>query len=316
VPPIADQEQREQLSLFDLGIDMQTLKLERQKLNGHTRAKNSAKAIEADWRLFTAWCASVGRSALPTTPETVELYLTDEMRAGRKHSTLSRRTWSIAEKHKAAGEASPISDAVREVLAAIARVKGTAPEQKAALTPEELRAMAESCDTATERGIRDRSVLVVGFASGLRRSELVALDLADVRFVDGRGLVITVRRAKNDQAGEGRQFGIFAGKHASTCPVRTLKAWLKVRGRQPGPLWGISVDTVWDIVRRAAERAGLDPERFGAHSLRAGMITTAIANGSPEALVMQRSGHKSHSSFQKYVRPSKLFNLDLLDKAL
>ncbi|HLJ49108.1 MAG TPA: site-specific integrase [Bryobacteraceae bacterium] len=306
----------EQLALFDLGVDLMALKRERDQLNGHATAANTRRALDSDWRHFATWCRRAGRTSLPAAAETVELYLTHcAAKLGHKTSTVQRRAWSISRQHRSAGEISPLGDQVRGLLAAIARKFGTAPQQPAAVTPEELRAMSLACDDSP-RGIRDRAILVLGFATGCRRSELVALRIQDVT-VAGKGLVVKVRRAKNDQTGRGREIGVFRGRRAETCPVRTLRAWLRLRGPSPGLLFGLTTgESINYVVHQAAKRAGLDPARYSAHSLRAGMCTTAVASGAPESIVMRRSGHKSASSFQRYVRPAEMFASDPLAKAL
>ncbi len=313
MPPV---QSAEQLTLFDLGVDLMALKRERDQLNGHAIAPNTRRALDADWKHFVAWCQRAGRAPLPAAAETLELYLTHcAAKLGQKTSTVQRRAWSIARQHRAAGEPSPLGERVRGLLGAIARKYGTAPQQPAAITPEELRAMSRACKD-TPHGIRDRAILVLGFATGCRRSELVALRIQDVT-VSTKGLVVKVRRAKNDQTGRGREVGIFRGRHPETCPVRVLRAWLRVRGPSPGSLFQLTTgEAINYIVHQAAKRAGLDPARYSAHSLRAGMCTTAIAAGTPESIVMKRSGHKSAASFQRYVRPAEMFSTDPLAKAL
>ena len=132
---------------------------------------------------------------------------------------------AIRERHEAAELANPVGYEVRRVMAGLSRKRGLRPEAKAAVTPDELRAMLGPLDRATVQGARDASILLLGFATGLRRSDLVALDLEDVRFV-AQGLVAIGRgvREKNDQAGEGRLMGVFPGAREETCPVRALRA--------------------------------------------------------------------------------------------
>jgi integrase len=166
-------------------------------------------------------------------------------------------------------------------------------------------------------GIRDKALLLVGFAGALRRSELVALTVADLDFTP-EGLVVALRRSKTDQEGKGRKIGIPPGR-ARTCPVRALQDWLEAAGIGEGavfrgvnrhgqvadkPLTGRSVAR---IIQRAAERAGLDSTRFAGHSLRAGLVTTAAKAGKPTHSIMAQTGHKSVGMVQKYIREAKLF---------
>jgi len=249
----------------------------------------------------------------------------DLEKRGRKVATIQRRLSAIRSRHLSAGQANPAGERVKELMRAISREVGVAQQGKAALTAGELRAISEALGRSLVH-VRDRALLVLGFASALRRSELSALDLADLRFVR-EGLVLRVRRSKNDQKGEGREIGIFRGRRPSTCPVRTMQAWLKLRGQAPGPLF-LATDawkltgrrlcgpSICAIVKRCVEEIGLNPARYGAHSLRAGMVTAAIEAGVPESLVMQRSGHKSLAVMARYVRPARLFTVDPLARAL
>ena len=154
---------------------MGKLKAERERLNGHRRAPATALALESDWRHFERWARSVGRAPLPASSETVELYLTYcATDLGHRVSTLHRRVWAIGRTHQAAGQASPVGDRVRGLMAATARAKGTRSRAKAALTMEQLHRMVAGLDARTERGARDRAILLLGFSTGLRRSELAA----------------------------------------------------------------------------------------------------------------------------------------------
>jgi len=313
LPPIEEHE-LQQLSLFDLGVDMAALRVARQKLSLQTRAPNTRRALEGNWRTFSAWCRDAGRKSLPASSETVELYLTD---LGRSHkvSTLQQHAWAIAQQHKVAGLASPVGPGAREVIAATARARGVQTAPKAAITPDDLREMVHQLDVCTHRGARDRAILVLGFATGMRRSELAGLELRDVEFVS-KGLVVTLRRSKVDQNGEGRQIGVFRGRRPETCPVRALRAWLRKRGDRAGSLFGVQGWTINEIVRGAAESIGLDPADYGAHSLRAGMITAANAEGVPDSAIMRRSGHKSVQTLSRYVRHRDLFAFNPLSRAL
>src|SRR5579864_374695 len=172
------------------------------------KAPATLKAYRSDWRDFESWCLAHGLTALPAAPETVALYLAERADA-LKPATLTRRLAAIAKVHSAAGYESPASlrhAAVSEVLKGIRRTKGTAPACKAPLLVGQLKAsLRDSRDDLL--GVRDRALLLVGFAGAFRRSELVALDIDDVAFTDD-GLVINVRRSKTDQEGEGRKVGI------------------------------------------------------------------------------------------------------------
>jgi integrase len=317
----------EQLSLFDEGIDLRALRLDRAALAERHWSEHTKSAYSYDWRVFTRWCAEAGRRTLPASSDTLQLFAVAEARAGRLPSTIARHIAAIRAKHLAAGFASPVDQDFREVLGGINRKLGTAPRHaKAALSVADLKLLLAVCADGP-RGARDRAMLLVGFASGLRRSNLVALDLADVE-IRPEGLAINVPRSKTDQEGKGWQVGVNRGEHRATCPTRALAAWIAERGAWDGPLFcRIGRDEsvkrerlfgrdVARLVKRAAKDAGLDPRKYGGHSLRAGCATTAAENGSSDIAIMGRTGHKSVAMLGRYVRHGSLFALDPLAGAL
>ena len=166
-----------------------------------SRSENTRRAYRTDWDHFAEWCDRRGLASLPADPTAVALYITD-MADTLKPSTIARRLVSIAQAHKAAGHPSPTTDErVRLVNAGIRRVHGVAPRQVRPVVTEDLRRMVKACGE-DPAGVRDRALLLLGFAAALRRSELVALDAVDVEETHD-GLVVTVRRSKTDQEGAG-----------------------------------------------------------------------------------------------------------------
>jgi len=282
-----------------------------------SRAVNTRRAYRADWADFTAWCQEHRRTALPATPETLVLYLSDRA-ATLKTLTLQRRLTAISQAHKAADLDTPTADrAVRRVMTGIRRQNGTAQEGKAPAITREIRAMVDHLP-ATLRGQRDRALLLLGFAGAFRRSELVSLDVGDLAWSDD-GLVVRLRRSKTDQEGAGRTVGIPYGSKPGTCPVRAVRAWLTAAGIADGPLFRgvdphrnlgqtrLSDKTVARVVKAAAEAAGLDPARYAGHSLRAGLATAAAQAGVAERVIMAQTGHKSLPMVRKYIREGSLF---------
>jgi len=325
----ADACEPEQLALFDAGVDLALLRIERAAAREAKRSDATRRAYAVDWRDFAGWCVAAGRVALPASSDTVSLYLVGQAHAGKAVATIERRAAAIAARHLTGGHPSPVTADVREVLYGLRRKLGTAPRRaKAALSIDELRAMVAALP-ADLFGVRDRAVLLVGFASGLRRSELAALELGDVA-IEARGLVLQLRRSKTDQASAGRELGVHRGRRRSTDPVAALEAWLVERGRWAGALFcriqarrrgeasahvvraALSPAGVAAIVHAAAKRAGLEPGRFGGHSLRAGLATAAAAAGAPELAIMRRTGHKSVTMVERYVRHGTLFAVDPL----
>ncbi len=282
-----------------------------------SRAANTRRAYRADWADFTAWCEEHSRTALPTSPESVVLYLSDRATA-LKPATLQRRLAAISQVHKAADLDAPTTDrAVRRVMTGIRREKGSAQTGKSPAVTKDIKAMV-AVQPVTLRGRRDRALLLLGFAGAFRRSELVALDVGDVTATDD-GLIVQLRRSKTDQEGSGRTIGIPYGSKPETCPVRAVRTWLASAAITEGPLFR-GVDrhdvlaktrlcdkTVARVVKHAAQTAGLDPARYAGHSLRAGLATAAAQAGVSERVIMAQTGHKSLPMVRKYIREGSLF---------
>ena len=280
------------------------------------KAPNTKRAYRADWQDFTAWCRDQRLDPLPAAPETVALYLT-QLSDHRKVSTLQRRMAAISQAHQFAGHPSPTKESlVRTVMSGIRRAKGTAQERKAPTMTDDIRAMVEALpDNLT--GIRDRALLLVGFAGAFRRSELVGLDVTDLQFTS-QGLVITLRRSKTDQEGEGRTIGIPHGTN-SLCPVKALQEWLTVSGIAEGAIFRpinrhgqirsrrMTAQVVSLVVKKYAEATGLNPTQYAGHSLRAGLATSAAASGTPERVIQRQTGHRSLTILRRYIRDGDLF---------
>jgi site-specific recombinase XerD len=281
------------------------------------RAPNTLRGYRADWRDFAGWCETHRLAALPAAPETVALYLS-ALAGRRTTATLQRRLSAIARAHKAAGHPSPTTDAtVRTVWSGIRRTHGTAQEGKTPLVTAELRRVV---DRLGERpiAVRDRALLLLGFAAALRRAELVALDVDDVQ-ATAAGLVVRVRRSKTAQEGAGRTVGVPCGSHPETCPLRAVQRWLAVR-RNPAPAFFCWIDrhghqhpgqlsdrAVALVVKRHARAAGLDAASYAGHSLRAGFATAAAEADVPERVIALQTGHKSMVVLRRYIRSGSLF---------
>lgn len=280
------------------------------------RSPRTLAAYAADLAHFQRWAADHRCAALPAEPATLCLYLAD-LAASYRPSTITRRLASISVAHQDLGLPSPTADPrVRTVARGIRRTLGTAAAEAAPAGIGEVRRMTAHLP-ASVLGARDRALLLVGFAGALRRSELVALDLADL---DDRaeGLTLRLRRSKTDQEGAGRLVALPFGRDPQTCPVSALRQWLQMGQITYGALLR-SVDrhgnvggrlsdrAVSLIVKRAAEAAGLDPARYSGHSLRAGFATTAAANGASERAIAAQTGHKSMEVLRRYVRHGSVF---------
>jgi site-specific recombinase XerD len=282
-----------------------------------SKAESTIRGYRADWQDFCGWCEAHSLCPLPASPEVVAAYIAEC--AGRlRVGSIQRRINAIAEAHKAVGLESPTHHAmVTNTMKGIRRTKGTASVQKAPAVTDDIRAMVEATDTGLI-GARDRALVLLGFAGAFRRSELVGLDVEDCAFGKD-GLTVTLRRSKTDQEGQGRKIGIPYGANPETCPVRTIQAWLEIAGInsgrlfrsitrhgrvQPGRLSGIDVARV---VKKLAERAGLDPAKYAGHSLRAGHATSAAIAGASERSIMNQTGHRSVHMVRRYIRDGSLF---------
>ena len=281
------------------------------------RAEATRRACASDLRDFERCCTHNGLVPLPATPQTLALYLA-ELAGKRKVSTVRRRVVAIAQQHRLLGHPSPAADPiVREILAGIARTHGTAPRTKTALTAELLKDVLHRLDDGL-RGRRDRALLLLTFAGGFRRSEVAALDVADVRF-EKRGAVVTLRRSKTDQLGAGREVAIPQLRTEALCPVHALRAWLAAAAIVEGPLFRtfslrgelqehrIDGRDVARLVQRLTGRARLAGD-FAAHSLRAGFVTSGAERGIAEASLQNVTGHRSATILRGYVRRATLFD--------
>jgi integrase len=295
------------------------------------RAPNTLKAYASDVEDFSTYCRVElgGADPLPAAPETVTLYITDmASERGLKASTIQRRLASISAWHKRAGFASPTEERlVRETMKGIRRKKGSRQKQAAPLTVAVLkRVLGAIRERDPETGkvlpaaLRDRALLLLGFAGSFRREEISALRVSDLEFFEGRGIVVLVKRSKTDSAGEGEAVGVPYGNHEDTCPVTAVERWVSFSGRsgeaslfcrvdRHGNLkaGGLSGDGINDIVKKRVEEAGLDPSRYSGHSLRAGLPTSASEARVGMEAWMPHTRHKSVAVAMRYARRGTLF---------
>lgn len=283
------------------------------------RAASTFRAYEHDWKMFCGWCAGHGIAPLPANPQTVILYATDLTKNGaRRLATLSRRLAAISQLHQQAGFETPTrSWELKQFLAGLRRELGVAPIRKRPLLVEDLKQIvAHIPDTLLGR--RDRALLLFGFTGGFRRSELVALNVEDCDPARD-GLVVTVRRGKTDQEGQGRPVGIPRGTARATCPVWALERWREAAGIETGAIFRVmnrhghvlnkrlSGEGVALVVKRHVEQLGFDPVAFAGHSLRAGLATSAAAAGKSERAIMNQTGHRSVTTVRRYIREGSVF---------
>lgn len=282
------------------------------------KARNTREAYGGDWKAFETWCRSSGLGSLPAEPAVVVMYITSLATSGKRVATISRVLVSISQKHKMADHQSPTSSAqVLELMKGIRRSLGTSQIQKFAVEAQNLKAMVlELGDDLLS--IRDRALLLVGFAGAFRRSELIGLNVENVEFTCD-GLVITVERSKTDQEGRGSKIGVPFGGSPITCPVRALRAWLDAANITEGPVfrgvgrWNqvgvrrLNDRAVSRVVKKYTSLIGLDSRCYSGHSLRSGFATSAARAGKSERSIMNQTGHRSVAMVRRYIRQGTLF---------
>lgn len=269
--------------------------------NRTSRATNQAH--EYDWKVFETFADVMGVTALPASTDTILAFFADQAKT-KKMATIQRYKSSISVIHKEKGFPSPFAvPAVEHMLEGMRRQLGMAQEGRDALDYDAVANAELGDDIAT---IRDRALVLFGFMTALRGTEICALNMEDLEFVD-EGVIVTVRKSKTDQHKTGRVVSVPRSKTKKTCPVRALEKWLKEsKAAASGPVFRtlsrtgavllkrISRGTVWDVVKDLAKRAGLEGE-YGAHSLRVGYVTRARKNGISWESVRAQTGHAAGS---------------------
>lgn len=271
---------------------------------------NTRKAYKADIAHFREWGGSI-----PSSPDVIVSYLSAHA-SSLAMATLTRRLAAISKAHTLQGFMSPVSsDVVRMTMRGIRRVHGRPQRQVSPLVKEDL-IIVHAAIQDDLRGLRDKAVLLVGFCSALRRSEICQIMFEHLEFTSD-GLVLTVPRSKTDQTGQGRRIGIPYGR-GKICPVRAMQAWLDVSGIKAGAVFraiergavgisGLSDRSIADIIKRRVAQAGFAVERFSGHSLRAGLATSAAQHGISTIKIREQTGHKSDAMLVRYIRDGNLF---------
>lgn len=274
-------------------------------------ADNTRRAYQQDLRDFLLWGGTV-----PCTSETLAAYIADRAQTASAH-TITRRVVGIGRAHISQGHADPArTDLVRTILRGVRRVKGSAQRQVAPLLKDDVLAIVSKI--VGTKGHRDRALILLGFAAALRRSELVALDFDDIEFVR-EGLVVHLRRSKTDQEGVGRKIGVPWGR-TSACPVKVVEKWLEVSQITSGPVFRainrgggvgqaqLSAQSVALLLKDYAKGIGLNPAKISGHSLRSGLVTSAIQAGVAVHKIQQQTGHRSVEMLTRYIRDAGLFD--------
>ena len=300
----------------ELVNNIKSLELETLKNLKNSKSPNTLRAYESDYKDFSAFCKKNNFNPLPADPKILSLYLTNLSQTS-KFSTLKRRIASISIIHKLKGHyidtKHPI---IMENLLGIKRKKGSNQKAKKPILINDLRAIIDVINKATikeRRKLRDKALILVGFAGGFRRSELVALEHEDIEFVR-EGVKIFVSRSKTDQSGEGMTKAIPSFNNALYCPVIHLQNWIYELKNSKGKVFSISDKSVALIIKKYANLAGLDGNKYAGHSLRSGFATSTAESGAEERNIMAMTGHKTSQMVRRYIQEANLFKNNALNK--
>lgn len=280
-------------------------------------APNTRRAYAIDLREFRHWCDTHGARWMPAEPTTLVAYLT-ALAKTHKVSSILRRLAAISVAHQFSHQkTNPVKDfKVKQLLEGIKRKKRCAPNQKQPTVTLHIKEMVHEIPP-TLQGLRDKALLLLGFSGALRRSEVVGIDVEDLALCK-EGLVVTIKKSKTDQYSFGRKVGVCFGDHEATCPVKAVTNWMKASGISTGPLfrpvkWSkvqetrLSDKAVARMVKRYGADIGLEASKFSGHSLRAGLVTSAIQAGVDPLDVQRHSGHASLDMLKRYIRDATVF---------
>ena len=293
-----------------------------------SKANNTLRAYKSDFKDFSIFCTKHGFNSLPTEPKIVSLYLT-HLSKKSKISTLKRRLVSISMVHKLKGHyldsKHPI---IVENLMGIRRINGSIQKGKKPLLINNLKLIINVINEQNFKDIiklRDKTIILVGFGGGFRRSELVSIDYEDIEHVS-EGVKFTIKRSKTDQLGEGMVKGLPYFNNEIYCPVVNLKKWLEISKIKSGPIFRrfskgsvlsnkrLTDQSIALIIKKYLELAGIDNSNFSGHSLRSGFATVAAESGADERSIMAMTGHKTNQMVRRYIKEANLFKNNALNK--
>ena len=293
-----------------------------------SKANNTLRAYKSDFKDFSVFCAKHGFSSMPSQPKIVSLYLT-QISKSSKVSTIRRRLVSIGVVHKLKGHyldtKHPI---IIENLMGIKRKKGSIQTGKKPILINHLKQIINVIDEQKMEKIkklRNRTLILIGFGGGFRRTELISIDYEDLNFVE-EGVKITLRRSKTDQFGEGMIKGLPYFTNEKYCPVRSLKNWINLSKIKTGPIFRrfakgsiltghrLTDQSVVLIIKDCLRLAGIENKNYSGHSLRSGFATAAAESGADERSIMAMTGHKTTDMVRRYIKEANLFKNNALNK--
>ena len=293
-----------------------------------SKANNTLRAYKSDFRDFGAFCAKHGFNSMPTEPKVVSLYLT-HLSSSSKISTLRRRLVSIGVVHKIKGHYLDTKHPVIiENLMGIKRKKGSIQIGKKPILINHLKQIINVIDEQKIEKIkklRNRTLILLGFGGGFRRTELISINYEDLDFVE-EGVKITLRRSKTDQFGEGLIKGLPYFTNEKYCPVTSLKNWINLSKIKTGAIFRrfakgstltmhrLTDQSVVLVIKDCLKLAGIENQNYSGHSLRSGFATVAAESGADERSIMAMTGHKTSQMVRRYIREANIFKNNALNK--
>ena len=303
--------------MSDLVKDISSIELETINNIQSSKSLNTLRAYKSDFNHFSNFCKKNNFKALPADPKIVSFYIT-HLSSNSKVSTLKRRLASISIIHKIKGLYIDIKHPlIIENLMGIQRKLGVFQKSKKPILINELKEIIKTIESSEKneiKRIRNKALILVGFAGGFRRSELVNIKLDDLEFTK-EGLKIFIQRSKTDQSGEGMTKAIPYFKNKNLCPVISIKNWIEIiKNKTNSLVFDISDKLVAVLIKKYLQIAGFDKTKYSGHSLRSGFATVAADHGADEKSIMNMTGHKTSSMVRRYIKETNLFKNNPLNK--
>ena len=299
----------------ELITDLKSLEIETLKNLKNSKAQNTLRAYQADFKDFSSFCIKNGFNSIPTEPKIIALYLT-HLSSFSKFSTLKRRIASIKVVHRLKGHyidtKHPI---ITENIMGIKRKLGVKQTSKKPILINDLKKIINVINQEKNelKKYQNKAMILIGFAGGFRRSELVSIEYEDIDFVS-EGVKITETKSKTDQIGIGLTKAIPYFENKTYCPVISLRKWIEFSNINIGKIFKVSDKTVALTIKKYASMAGLDNSKYAGHSLRSGFATSTAEIGADERSIMAMTGHKSTQMVRRYIQEANLFKNNALNK--
>jgi integrase len=302
-----------------LRTDTEAILARARELASRSKAMETLRSYRTSWEQWCGFCELMGYEPLGGDAMAVGMFLA-HLSLTKSLATARTRLAAVATAHRIAGVALDTrARPIASVLEGFKREQGVKPlKQATPLLADVLKRVLGIYAKDTPANLRDKALVLTGFASALRRSEIVALDVADIESVP-QGVVLHLRRSKTDQHGKGELIAIHRGTNSEFCAVTALERWIELRSRKPGPLFTrlhkggrVSVErlrpqAVALVVKRAALASGLNPNSFSGHSLRAGLASSAALAGADLKDIMAQTRHRSHDIALRYIRSAEIW---------